>query len=131
MRVEQAISVWSPSDRRLNDPPRNSGPGHIWKLLLPVSLRQRLCDFAGILDEKLRHGAECAVLQSDNSDWHAGMSQFDGQDLDVRTLGKSEYGHRDNRKKASGLQETDPHLGGSGENSRARIIETTGAKGFQ
>jgi hypothetical protein len=84
-----------------------------------------------VLDEKLRDWAERAMLQGNNSDWHAGMLQFNGQNLDVRTLGKTQYRTRDNRKKAPGRQQTDPHLGVSRENSRARIVESTGAKGFQ
>src|SRR5215470_10834332 len=100
-----------------------------WRLLF--SLRQGLCDLAGGLGEKLRDWAERAVLQGNNSDWHAGMLQFNGQNLDVRTLGKTQYRTRNNRKKAPGRQKTNPHRGVSGENSRARIVESTGAKGFQ
>src|SRR5262249_32623127 len=37
----------------------------------------------------------------------------------------------DNRKKATGRQEIEPHLGGSSEDSRARIVETAGAEDFQ
>src|SRR5258707_10041134 len=95
---------WTSDSRRLAATPKSAESGHFRTLRLPFSLRQRLCNFAGVLNEKLRHGAECAVLQSDNSDWHAGMLQFNGQDLDLRTLGKSQYGCRDNRKKASGRQ---------------------------
>jgi hypothetical protein len=84
-----------------------------------------------VLDEKPRDWAECAVLQGNNSDWHAGMLQFNGQNLDVRTLGKTQYRTRNNRNKAPGRQKTNPHRGVSGENSRARIVESTGAKGFQ
>src|SRR5712671_3566935 len=98
---------------------------------LPFSFREWLGDFAGVLDEKLRGGAERAILQGDNSDWHVGMLQFNGQDLDVRTFGKTQYRPRDNRKKAPGRQETDPHRGVNGENSRARILESAGAKRFQ
>ena len=98
---------------------------------LSFSLRQGLCDFAGTVDEKLCGGAERAVLQGDDPDWRAGMLQFNGQDLEFRAPGgKSQYGRRDNRKKAPSRQETDPYLGGNGEHSRARIIESAGAKGF-
>src|SRR5262245_38851041 len=90
---------------------------------LSFSLRQGLCDFAGTVEEKLCGGAERAVLQGDDPDWRAGMLQFNGQDLEFRAPGgKSQYGHRDNRKKAPSRQETDPYLGGNGEHSRARII---------
>jgi hypothetical protein len=34
---------------------------------LPFSSRQRLRDFADIVDEKLDDGAECAVLQHDRA----------------------------------------------------------------
>ena len=105
--------------------------GNVIKVRLPFSLRQRLGDLAGVFDEKLRDWAERAVLQGNNSDWHAGMLQFNGQNLDVRTLGKTQYRTRDNRNKAPGRQKTNPHRGVSGENSRARIVESTGAKGFQ
>src|SRR5882757_9444799 len=98
---------------------------------LRFSFREWLGDFAGVLDEKLRGGAERAILQGDDSDWHVGMLQFNGQDLDVRTFGKTQYRPRDNRKKAPGRQETDPHRGVNGENSRARILESAGAKRFQ
>src|SRR5882762_2266098 len=95
----------------------------------PLSLRQRLRDFAGVLDEKPRGGAERAVLKGEDSVWHAGDWQFDGQDLELRVLGgKSQYGSRENREKAPGRQETDPHLAGTGDHSHARIIEPAGAK---
>jgi len=52
--------------------------GNVIKVRLPFSLRQRLGDLAGGLDEKLRDWAERAVLQGYNSDRNAGMSQFNG-----------------------------------------------------
>jgi len=36
-------------------------------------------------------GLSGAVFQGDNSEWYAGMSQFDGQNLDFRTFGQSQY----------------------------------------
>ena len=39
---------------------------------LSFYLRQRLPEFARTIDEKLRDGAERAILQRDNSVWHAG-----------------------------------------------------------
>ena len=57
------------------------------------SLRQRLCDFTGAVNEKLRDGAERAVLQGDDYVLHVGHLQFNGQDLDLRAHGgKSQYG---------------------------------------
>ena len=67
---------------------------------LPFSLRQRPCNFAGAVDEKLRDRAERAVLQSDDPDWHAAYRQFEGQLVDLRAPGrKSQRGSRDNRHK--------------------------------
>ena len=43
---------------------------------------------------------------------------------------KSQCGSRENRDKAPGRQETNPHLGGIGDHGRAGIVEPAGAKGF-
>jgi hypothetical protein len=52
--------------------------GHRWNCRLLFSLRKRFSDFAGVLDEKLRSWAQRAVVQGNNSDWHAGMLQLNG-----------------------------------------------------
>ena len=101
------------------------------RLAVLFSLRQLLCDLAGVLDKKLRDGVERAVFQGDDSNWHAGHGQFNGQDLQLRTPGgKFQCGGRGNRKKPPGRQETNPHVGGIGNHSRARIVEPAGTKGF-
>src|ERR1043166_2709968 len=78
---------------------------------LPFSSYQRLRNFAGFVDEKLRDGAERAVLQGHNSNRHAGVLQLDGQDLDPWTLGKPQYRDRCDRKKAPSRREIEPHSG--------------------
>ncbi|HLQ94290.1 MAG TPA: hypothetical protein VK148_30085, partial [Xanthobacteraceae bacterium] len=57
--------------------------GNVIKVRLPFSLRQRLRDFAGVLDEKLRDGAERAVPHGDDTDWYAGQLKFNGQDPEL------------------------------------------------
>src|SRR5258708_26245815 len=52
-----------------------------------ISLRQRLGDLARAVDEKLGDGAECALLQGNNSIWPAGHGQFNLQDLELRASG--------------------------------------------
>jgi hypothetical protein len=98
---------------------------------LSFSLRQRPRDFAGALDEELRDGAERAVLQGDDSSWHAGHWQLNGQDLELWSpREKSQHGRWENREKPPGRQETHPHLKGNSEYTRGRIIDPAGAKGF-
>ena len=58
---------------------------------LPFFSCQRLRNFAGIVDEKLDDRAERAILQGDNSIWHAGVLQLDRQDLDLCELRKSQF----------------------------------------
>jgi hypothetical protein len=52
-------------------------------IALSFLFRQRLCDFAGSVDDQLCSRAERAVLQGDDSVWHTDHWQFNGQDLDV------------------------------------------------
>src|SRR5260370_32740825 len=115
-----------PDSSRLAAAPKSAESGHNPTWCLRFSFREWLGDFAGVVDEKLRGGAERAILQGDNSDWHVGMLQVNGQDLDVRTFGKTQYRPPDNRKKTPGRQETDPHRGVHGENTRARILQAPG-----
>ena len=101
--------------------------GHRWNGRLLFSLRQRLRDFAGAVDEKPRDGAERAALQGDDSDWHAGHWQFNGQDLQFRVLGgklsmrKPEISSESARSPAdSSAREV------IGDDSRAGIIKPAG-----
>src|SRR6266404_3608244 len=134
-------STLPPQRRHLGTQPPRSPPcrttlgsdamGHNSTWHLSFSLRQRLCEFAGAVNEKPRAGAERAVLEGDDYVLHVGHLQFNGQDLDLRAHGgKSQYGSRENRDKAPGRQETNPHLGGIGNHSRAGIIEPASAKGL-
>jgi hypothetical protein len=108
-----------------------SALGHNPTSHLPFPSSQRLRDFAGFVEEKLCDGTECAVLQGDNSDGHAGVWQLDGQDLDSWTLGQSKYEARPNRQKAPSRHEIEPHAGGRGEDRDARLVETAGAEDVQ
>ena len=94
------------------------------------SLRQRLGDFVGVLDEKLRDRAERTVFQGDDSDWHVGHRQLNRQDLQLRAPGaKFKCGGR-KRQKTPGRQQAYPYLGGIGDQRRARVVEPAGAKRF-
>jgi hypothetical protein len=98
---------------------------------LLFSLHQMFGDFAGLLDEKLRDGADRTVLQGDDSVSYAGLWQFNGQDLEFRVLGgKSQCGNREKCDKAPGRRQIYTHLRGIGDHNRAGIIEPTGAKCF-
>src|SRR6266581_1709111 len=67
---------------------------------LSFYLCQRLRDFARTIDEKLRDWAERAILQGDNSVWHAGYRYFNGQDPKLRSpRGKSQRRNRKYREK--------------------------------
>jgi len=55
-----------------------------WQLLL--SLRQRLCDLTGTLDEKLCDGADRTALQGDDPNLQVGHRRFNGQDLDLQVF---------------------------------------------
>src|SRR5262249_41536607 len=110
--------------------PRNDR-AEFFSSLLALSLRQRLCDFAGMLDEKPRDRAERAVLQGDDTDRHGGNWQFDRQDLELRPPGReSQCGRGKNRKKTPARQEAHSHVGRNGENRRRRIIEPAAPEGF-
>jgi hypothetical protein len=76
---------------------------------------QRLRNFAGVLDEKLRDWVEHAVLQGVSPDRRAWNWEINRQGLDLRILrGKSQDGSRENRKKAPGRQETGVRRAGGG-----------------
>src|SRR5438876_813504 len=77
----------SESDRIVASP-RNVATAQQAAWHLPFLLRQRLCDFARMLKEKLRDGTERAVLQGEDSDRHEGNRQFNGQDFELRAPGK-------------------------------------------
>jgi hypothetical protein len=62
-------------------------------------LRQRLGDFVGTLDEKLRDGTERPTFQGNDPNRQVGHGQFNGQDLQFRAPG--EKWSRDRKKTAS------------------------------
>src|SRR5262249_20810832 len=64
------------------------------------------------------------------SDWHGDVLQLHGQDLDSRTLRKSQYRERHHCKQAPVRHEIDPRAERSGEDSRSGIVQTTGAEDF-
>jgi hypothetical protein len=70
---------------------QNSGIGICPDMHLQLLRARGSCNFSCIVDEKLSDGADRAVLQGDNSEWHAGVSQLNWQDLNFWTLGKSQY----------------------------------------
>src|SRR5262249_47038257 len=94
MNVNSAMSAARPlclQERPLSGHSESAAMCHNPTWYLPFfSLCQRLRNFAGVIDEKLGYGAECAVFQGADSKWYAGMLQFDGQNLDLRTLGQSQ-----------------------------------------
>ena len=72
--------------------------------------RERVCNFAGGVDEKLRGGAERTSFHGDDADRHSSQRQFDRQHLDVlMRCGKAQHGLRENGEVAIGRQQAHPH----------------------
>ena len=83
------------------------------------------------LDEKLCGGAERAVPEREDADFHAGR-ELNGQQLDpLVSRRKPEERSGENRDKTPSRQQACPKLRKVCEHDCARIVETTRAKGFQ
>jgi hypothetical protein len=102
--------------------PRSNKPSGIF-------LRERFCDFARAIDEKLRHRTRFAVLQGDDADRCPSNRQVHSQFLDERMpTGKLQPELWNDREIATGAQKIGANFEGGGGDSGARIIKAAGAK---